>query len=86
MSKAIVLLVALTILTPAFAWASEVPNSGGEDAQATTFNSGKSNSDNRESGAGEGATTVKGSKSNTSDRAAGAGATTVKGSKSNSSE
>ena len=89
MGRAIVLLVTLTLLTPALGRAGEGTGTGGEAARGTTVKSGKSNSSERASGAegaSERATTVKSSKSNSSDRAAGEPGTTVKGSKSNSSE
>jgi hypothetical protein len=88
MKQAIVVVVALTLLSPAAGMAGEMPGGGGEAVQGTTVKSGKSNSSERIPGDGgdERATTVKGSKSNSSERAVGEPGTTVKGSKSNTSE
>ena len=84
MKRAIVLLVAVTLLIPAVGLAGEGRKAGGSADEATTVKSSKSNSDNRV-GAGVGSTPSAGGPKTGQDTGSERG-TTVKSGKSNSSE
>ncbi|HSP98002.1 MAG TPA: hypothetical protein VL049_12255 [Candidatus Dormibacteraeota bacterium] len=84
MKKAIVLLVAVTMLSPALGLAGEGRTAGGGADEATTVKSGKSNADNRV-GAGVGSTPSAGGPKTGQDTGSERG-TTVKSGKSNTSE
>lgn len=82
MKRAIVLLVAVTLLSPAVSLAGEGRKGGGSADEATTVKSSKSNSDNR---VGAGRTPGAGGPNTGQDSGSERG-TTVKSGKSNSSD